>query len=178
MRVFGGYCPCLGKENMEMENDIYRAIAGILNQPRSAKTERDGTGFSYPLSSAQTSPPIQTYGRRLTLRDLVLRPQTQNPPQVTSLPAMQSSPRNPVAPEQHILDRRRRDLARLRGKQKEGLSSLEAMSALQIIRDQAVDEIRTGSHVEFQEVVAKRHEFDLDELHSISSDKTEMFFVR
>ena len=98
-------------------------------------------------------------------------PQTQDPAQADApLPTL----RDLVSQDrQRELNRRQRwELAELRDRRREGLSPMEAVRALWLIQEEARDEMGAGSPVERQEVVAKRHGFDLDELHSIATDTT------
>ena len=114
---------------------------------------------------AQAVAPLPTLPRLPTLRDLVGPLPTL--PRLPTLRDLVSQDR------QRELNRRQRwELAELRDRRREGLSPMEAVRALWLIQEEARDEMGAGSPVERQEVVAKRHGFDLDELHSIATDTT------
>jgi len=133
--------------------------------------------------------PTQADGRGLFLGDPILPPQALGSPATQNYRARQISPRKLTAQEQRVLNRRL--LVKLRDKQKGGLSPREAIQALELIRDEARAErsvpralpapvpgfparllqvMRTKSPAELQQIVAKRHGFNLDELERISTN--------
>lgn len=154
-------------------------------------------GRSRQIAEIKTDP-IQTDGRGLFSGDPILPPQALGSPATQHGRIRKISPRKLTALERQALNRRR--LIELRDKQKEGLSPREATQALELIQDEARAEqsapralpahvvgfparpphaiMHTRSPAELQQIVARRHGFNLGDLKRIATDITRVIRAR